>query len=225
MQTALGALIGDKMYNQELAEQVRRQGEPLTDEANLTLYTLVCAGDMSARERMVTGNMPLVVEWVNNFIQDGRPWLEYLRDDLTGAGFLGLVGAVNNLAKGERNVVNPIGYLRGAVLAKLFDAIGQDQNVGRSRSGGRARRDENWTLPSTIPVDMEKLPVRSEIRAVDLRDFIEACCRNDVERQYVRLKEEGHTYAEIAQLTGVHETTVGRTIHRIETTIQQEWYR
>jgi RNA polymerase sigma factor (sigma-70 family) len=213
------------MYNHELAEQVRRQGEPLTAEENLAIYVLVRAGDTAARERMITGNMPLVIEHVNNFIQDGRTWLGHFRDDLTSAGFLGLVGAVNNLVKRKKPVEDPNAYLICAIWAKLFDAIGQDQNVGRSRSGGRARRDENWVLPTTVSMDMEKLPVSSEIRAVDLRDFIEACCHNDTERQFIRLVEEGYTFVEIASITGVHETTVGRAIHRIEAQVKQEWHQ
>jgi len=219
------------MYNNELAEQVRQQGEPLTDEANRALYDLIRTGDKVARERMITGNMPLVVEWVNNFIQDGRTWLEYLRDDLTSTGFLGLVGAVNNLTKRSEIVENPIGYLHGAVLAKLFTAIEQNQNVRRPQSGGRMRRDENWALPITIPVDLEKLPISSEIVAVDLRDFIEACCQNDTERRYLQLKEEGHNYTMIGQLMhpGVSAKTsakrVERVIHRIETQIKQEWHQ
>ena len=213
------------MYNNELAEQVRQQGEPLTDEANRTLYDLIRTGDKVARERMITGNMPLVIEHVNNFIFDGRMWLEYLRDDLTSAGFLGLVGAVNNLVGRVECVENPNAYLVSAIWAKLFDAIEQDQNVGRPRSGGRARRDENWILPSTVSMDLEKLPISSEIAAVDLRDFIEACCQNDTECQYIRLVEEGYTFAEIASITNVHETTVGRVVHRIETQVKQELHQ
>jgi len=230
MQIAPGALIGGRVYNHELAEQVRQQGEPLTAGENLALYALVRIGDTAARKRMVTGNLPLVVEWVNNFIHDGRMWLEYLRDDLTSAGFLGLVGAVNNLAERVEIVENPIGYLRAAVVARLFSAIEQNQNVKRPQSGGRARRDENWTLPCTVFADLEKLPVSSEIRVVDLRDFIGACCQNDTERQYVQLKEDGNSCTAVGQL--VHPDIplktsakrVERVIHRIETQVQQKWF-
>jgi hypothetical protein len=214
------------MYNHELVKQVRQQGKPLTAEENLAIYALVRTGDAVARECMVTGNMPLVVEWVNNFIKDGRMWLEYLRDDLTGAGFLGLVGAVNNLAKNTASIENPIGYLRGAVLAKLFDMIAQDQNVMRPRSGGRARRDENWKLPCTVRVDMEKLLVSGSFyTSIDLRDFIQVCCRTDTERQMVQLREEGYTQTEIGKQVGVCQTKVSLFFHRIETKIQQEWFR
>lgn len=227
------------MYNHLLVKQVQQQGEPLTAEENLLLYGHARAGDASAREHMITGNMPLVIEWVNNFIQDGRLWLEYLRDDLTCDGFLGLVGAVNNLVKREETVENVIGYLRAAVLAKLFTAIEWNQNIRRPQSGGRARRDDNWILPSTVSVDMEKLTTGSEIRAVDLRDFVQGCCHNNIEQQCVSLREMGYSDEEIAKILrqhglstdcrrrhrpGIHAATVGRIIHRIETEVQQEWY-
>jgi len=211
------------MYNHTLVEQIKQQGEPLTAEENLALYLLVRTGDMVARERMITGNLPLTIKWIDDFLQDGHQWLRYFRDDLISAGFYGLVGAVNNLIKGDEIVENPIGYLRRAILAKLYDAIEYNHTIRRPRSGGRARRDENWSLPCVVSIDMENLTVPSETSTIDIRDFIQVCCRNDMERQFIQLKEEKYTCSEIAQITGVHETTVGRAIHRIETEVQQGW--
>ena len=216
------------MYNHELAEQVRQQGESLTDEANIALCPLVQAGDVVARERMITGNMPLVVECVNTFIQAGRTWLGYLRDDLTSAGFLGLVGAVNNIARHKKLIENPTTYLGSAIRAKLFDLIGIEQNVRcpRTNRWNPHNELEDAKLPCTVVVDMEKLPVSSEIRAVDLRDFIErACCHDDSERQMIRLCEEGYTQMEISRQVGVSQTKVSIVLRRIETQVKQEWYQ
>lgn len=210
------------MYNHELVAQVRQQGESLTDEKNLELYQLVRHGDAVARERMITGNMPLVIDWVDVFIRVSGGRLEFFRDDLTSAGFLGLVGAVNNLAKGGKEIEIPVGYIKRAIYARLFDTIIQTYSIGRPRSGGRARRNVDWVVPTTVPTDMEKLPINTEVTAVDLRDSLEVFCSNDVERRMLQLLEEGYMQDEIAGLVSTNQSTVSRFVYRIEAAIQRE---
>ena len=76
----------------------RPMSEPLDAEKNAALYQRVAAGDAAAREEMIVGNMPLAVAKVESFIRC-FPEVAHLRDDLTSAAFIGLVKAVNKMAK------------------------------------------------------------------------------------------------------------------------------
>lgn len=102
----------NKQYNSDLVSEMARLGKPFCDEDNTRLYPLVAAGDADARREMIEGNMSLVVAKVDKFLAE-LPHLVHLRDDLTSAGFIGLVEAISNMQR--RKVRNPTSYVSIAI--------------------------------------------------------------------------------------------------------------
>ena len=186
-------------YNHELIGNLRTMCDaPLCTDDNDRLYPAVAAGDAEAREKMIVNNMPLVIALVESHLS-AFPAFEHLRDDLTAAGFLGLTAAANNLASAKRRVSNPTSYLSRSVRYHIYRTAKppRHQTCGKDMSRRMfGARSEN---PSSI----------------DARDFIESCCASELDRLLVSHREAGRTFAEIANIENISQTTVRRMFRAI----------
>jgi hypothetical protein len=177
--------------------------EPLDAEKNAELYPLVAAGDAAARERMIGGNMPLVLFKVEAFIRC-FPNVAYLRDDLVSAGCIGLVKAVNKMADGDgprkTDVASPTDFLGMWINRELGEVIEEESLVRLPpRSKYRARTEgRELGAPVVHNVLPERVEVPSYEKEMEMRELIESCCMCDEQRTFVAMREAGHTYAEIA---------------------------
>jgi hypothetical protein len=194
-------------YNTELVTDMARQGAPSSAEENADLFALVSRGDSAARERMIEGNMSLVVTKVDAHIHC-FPTAAYLRDDLTSAGFLGLVWAVNRIAAGEvRENENITGYLSVAIQFEIGHVIDAEINVAPDRTRKRAKANGlTISQPSILNVDLEEMDfhrTRPDIAELEMRDLIDSCCECQEERQFVALREQGYKLTEIAEAIGM----------------------
>ena len=169
-------------------------------EQNNRLYPAVVAGDPAAREALIVGNMPLIVVKAEGFIRH-IPGVAYLRDDLVSAGYMGLVQAVNNIAKGKvkKRAVNA--YIGRVVQLSLGHLIDDEHSIRVPRETDRRRRKNGRQifLPAIINIIPETIETPSPFAALELRDLLDACCECDEERTCMRLREEGYTFQEMAR--------------------------
>ena len=210
------------MNNQYNALLVSQMTEPLTLERNAALYPLVQAGDVEAREAMITGNMPLVIAKVESFIR-AFPNVKHLRDDLTSAGFLGLTGAVNALAAGLQ-ANNPTFYLAKSIVTEIGKAL-EDETPIRVPYTSR-RRAQEADEPLVPPIVQNVIPERFEVpsyeKELEMRDLIESCCTCNEERTFVAMREAGHTLVEIAAAIGKSRMFTQRIGKQLEARVQQK---
>lgn len=219
-------------YNDALIADVHMatKGETLDVEKNLALFRRVIAGDASAREEMIAGNMPLAVANVEGFIRQ-YPEIAYLRDDLTSAAFVGLVKAVNKMAAGKgprkTNCSAPVEFMGMWINRELAEFVDSETTIRLpARSKYRAQAEGRELTPPTVVNDIsERCASPSYQRDVEIRDLIEFCCTSDTERTFVAMRREGHTLAEIAKAFGTPVHTVSNMKRklkaRIRATIEQ----
>jgi len=172
---------------------------PLTLEDNLELAPQVAAGDCRARDRMIEGNMPLVVSKVDNYIHF-FPQYRYLRDDLTSAGFVGLVDAVNRTAREGNGVAAPVEYIGVSIARAIGECAEMDNTVPIPHISQRVMRANNKEI---TPMKANNLALANctcygEDRVIDMRDLIQSCCCCDEERAFVEMREAGYKLKEIA---------------------------
>ncbi len=204
-------------YNDMLMADIQRvtKGETLDKKKNLALFQRVAAGDATAREEMIAGNMPLAISNVESFVAS-FPGIEYLRDDLTSAAFVGLTKAVNKMAagKGPRSTapsapVEFMGMWINRELRQVIESASLVQQPPRSRYRARAQGAE--VVPPTVEnVVPERFEVPSYQKQLEDRDLIESCCTCDEERIIVAMQMSGYTLMEIASAINKTRMTAQR---------------
>lgn len=214
--------------NTQLIADMKRNPS-LSREDNDRLYDLVKAGDAVAWRTMVEGNMYLVVDKVNCFLRR-HSHATHLRDDLTSAGSIGLLTAVNAIARGEVEKMNITGYLAVGIGRELEVLMDSENTIFVSKQCRWYARKQGCELD--IPVVQALPPTNYEqcgdltdgdevadsqgagdesydpSALVEIRDILAACCTSDEERQYVRMREESYTYQEIADSLGIPKGSV-----------------
>ena len=205
-------------YNSDLTADMARLGEPSCAEENNRLHALVAAGDADARRRMIEGNMPLVVAKVDSFLAE-FPNLTYLRDDLTSAGFVALVQAVKKIAKGmvRTNASGYIGVSVNAAIGHLLEDESPIQVCHGTRAAKKAEGEELEVpaVVNTLP-DHCRLPIAPQAQKVEARELLRSCCKDNVERQILRLRERGCTYEQIVGQVPYQRSQIGNILNRIE---------
>ena len=204
-------------YNSDLTADMARLGEPSSVEENNRLHRLVAAGDADARRQMIEGNMPLVVAKVNAYLIE-FPHLAYLRDDLTSAGFVGLVDAVNKLATGRKSR-NPTAYIGVAINCNLRQLLENEAPIRVPQESQRLAKAQGKEI--TVPPVVNTMPdhcclsVAPQAQKVEARDLLRCCCKDKRERLILRLCEEGRSYEHVGKCVNLGHVTVRRILKRI----------
>jgi RNA polymerase sigma factor (sigma-70 family) len=208
-------------YNNVLVTQMKTAlseidlQEPSTLEQNCSLRQQIASGDRDAKQRMIEANMPLVVRKVESFLCR-FPKLSYLRDDLVGAGFIGLVNAVDCVADLESDD-RVTGYLCKAIINAMIDEIEIIAPIRVARRSAKRAREQDKPLPSAKDLDGVQIAIENtDIRLCDLRDLIYSCCETERERQLIQLRESGKEVDEAADILGLSRATAFRLMARIE---------
>lgn len=183
---------------------------PADREMNDRLYPLVVAGNKAAREEMITANMALVTNKVQAYLVR-FPQNSHLRDDLISQGFAGLTEAVNNMVGREVQDPNPTGFISQHIqhaLGELMDTeatirIPIRTYIRHKDTMEPAAKEHSLTVQDVLDREGQQDP-----RAiVDLRDELEGCCECDLDRDIIRLREEGRSDETIATMLGIPKTT------------------
>ncbi len=189
-------------------------------ETNDWLYRLIDS-DPAARARMIESNMPLVLHLVQEFLRE-CPAFAYLQDDLISEGFLTLTVEVNRLAESKsRCISDPTSYLSVAIRHAIRDACDAAPLI-HPRKDKRYRllqADESVEVPSVESMsDSSRLTLTRTVESpnmVDLRDELAACCETDLDRQLIRMREEGFSTRKIALELGMSRSVVSKLLGRI----------
>ena len=125
-------------------------------DKNDTFYERICAGDKSAVDEMILGNLPLVKSRIGAFLKEYRRF-RHLFDDLYGEGILALTQAVNSFAESDAD--KPTGYIVSAIDYALKNYVDTECGHGlMSRRTVQRRRASDDSLPQQLPFDVAEPP-------------------------------------------------------------------
>ncbi len=194
-------------YDSELTSKITHA---LDREQNERLYIRVMAGDDKAREEMIEGNMPLVINKVDAYI-GCYPQAAHLRDDLHSAGFLALVQAVNTMVEHDRpSKANPTGYLSVAITHEIAKLAEKEADMGLTNVPSAEESEESGdnrpTVYHDIPESFEDPKQEAMQRVIEMRDMLDACCQCEEERTLLRMREEGYSDRDIAKALNMPHT-------------------
>ena len=211
-------------YDYELTNKIPKA---LDREQNERLYVRVMEGDDEAREKMIEGNMPLVIAKVDAYI-GCHPQAACLRDDLHSAGFVGLVQAVNTMVEHEQpSNVNPTGYISVAITHEIARGAERESAMGLTSipepengpsSSGNDVPEVGHNVPESI-IDVNESAVQG---LLNLRDTLDSCCEREEERTLLRMREEGYSDREIAEALNISRTSVQRLRKELEQRFQKK---
>lgn len=185
-----------------------------TRESNYELYPFVARDCKIARERMICGNVGLVISKVDTFLKL-LPGFSHLRDDMISNGFVGLVEVVNQMAsEGFVDNANPTGLMSLRIQSYLGKTIEGEQTIrvpARTQKRKQGTKDEITTpareFTNYTEEEMEEAFTYDPRAMHDLRETLDACCESDAERTIIRMREEGYVDREIAEVLGLPLTT------------------
>ncbi len=207
-------------YNSLLTADIRRaiNGKALDVEGNRALCAAALAGDGTARQRLIEGNMPMVVSIVDSLI-GCSPSLAYLRDDMTSAGFLALAETITKRIQRVAQVAATMRYLEVAIRRAVRRLIAHEVTIyvpPRSQQAARAQGD-----PIEPPCVINRLPERPRLSNdacgdTDARDFLESCCTREEERTFIAMRGLGHSHAQIAAAIGMTPSAVSKIKTKLE---------
>jgi len=201
-------------YNDELVSQLPKS---LSAEENLELVTKVVAGDKDARERMICGNTAGVISLVDSHIRQ-FPFLAHLRDDLTSAGFTGLVCAVNRLAIDYDPELGDLqDYIVTAVLHEVYQTVEAETTIPIPHATQWRKTAAGNKIKPLIAssISLDSLTHDHTEQLFDMHDLIMSCCTNDSERTFVEMREAGYTLKEVATQLKMPVSTLGDMKQRI----------
>lgn len=173
-------------------------------ERNTALYHRARNSDGKAREELIERNMRLVISQVTQLLRL-FPRFQYLRDDLSSAGFTGLVKGVNTLIE-QPEVERPTRYLITAIQTALLDLLCAEDPGFKLRQKGKT------------PEEGQSCEVVSDggIPAVEARDALESICETSSERKFLHLREAGFTLRECAEELQIPYPSLSRLSAKLE---------
>ncbi len=192
-------------------------------QRNNELYFAVSVGDAAARKAMILNNLGLVVIKADALIRT-MPGVAYLRDDLVSAGNVGLVRAVYKITpQVRREAVN--NWIGRQITEGMLALLPHEHTIYIPRmSAYDARRQNRPIIPPRVRNGLsEKLETYREFETVDLRDLMDACCQSHVERECLRLREQGHTFKAIGSALGIPLPTAHLIFRRLKARILHRW--
>lgn len=151
--------------------------------------------DTAARNRLVEAYLPLAGRAASAVLR-GKPWLRLDHDDLTSAGVVGLIQAVERYDPGYG--CRPITYLYRRARGAVLDWLRESGATTRSRCRGRGV----WflSLEGFCEAELDgreghcaMLAVEHDFGALERRDELDALVRtlSDRERQVLGLRYDG----------------------------------
>lgn len=176
------------------------ESKPLTTEENDSLAVKVRAQDPQAREDLIVGNIPLVRHRVRSWVSL-YPHLQYLQEDMVSEGLVGLVEAVNRIAKLPEPENNNV---TGCLSVAITRAVGHYV--------AREEVEPKVSLPDYVAKTVE---VRDPTEFVDFVDSLYGACDSDEHRMILQMRAEGASEKEVAAALDCSQQTVSVLLDEI----------
>jgi RNA polymerase sigma factor (sigma-70 family) len=161
------------------------------------------------REQLILEKMQLVSTAVQSYLRR-NPTMRHLRNDLHSGGTIGLLKGIDRLAPKMPDDA----YLMTCIQGSFPEAVSHEQTIRIPCRTHDARKKLGKPIE---PIYCGPLSDRIEDpNSSNLLNEVLECCRDDRERNAIRLKAAGCSQAEIASELGVTQARVSQIIGEIE---------
>ncbi len=176
-----------------------------TDSEKLELLKKVREGDKVAIDKMIFSHILLALSITNRY--KGTRGLNSYGHDLSSAAIVGVVTAVNQIAKGKMiNHDNVTGYIVIYVRQFIADAINHYPTIYTPRR-------KNNEIVKPLSDSLSRRDSQSSIQELETWDLIDSLTDNETEKKILKLREEGYTDDEVGNLVGLSRSQVFRIRH------------
>jgi len=178
------------------------------------LYPLVRRlrlGDLTVANKIIEGHIRLAMQVVGRYLtvlqSRGR------KDDLVSEAMLAVSEAVHRAVnKLKDNKITP--FIVANIHSKLALYIAEDRVVVVPYITLRRKGDIKLIHP--VGLSNNIAATKSWMHGIELRDILENCCVNPIEKELIRLRAKKLTDDEISQSIGMSRPAVVRMRHQIE---------
>jgi RNA polymerase sigma factor (sigma-70 family) len=148
---------------------------------------------------------------VTDFISDNPDYLQH-RDDLHGEAFLALVTILRKRPRATE------GYLFVSIKRALVEYVRQIPTFSVPKSTIADCKRDGRDVPE-LPRDESRNALHNlesdEDATVEFSEALEACCRDELDREIVELKNQGYTCEEIGEELGKSKGAVSKRWKKI----------
>jgi len=184
-----------------------------TDSEKLDLLSKVRKNDRAAIDKMILCHIRLAISIMGRFVSVKN--YNYYIDDLASAAMEAVTVAVNQVATGKMaDHDNITGYI--IIYVNQFITAA----ASRSLAVYTPRNKKIKTIKSLYP-EISKKDSQLCNQEFELWDTIESLIHNDIEKEILKLRQDGCTDLEIAKLTGLSRLQV----LRIRRSLSQRYQR
>ncbi len=175
--------------------------EILGDEEKLKLLKRVREGNSEAIEKMILGHIRLAFSIVSRYT-DSFP---YLVDDLKSAAMMGIIIAVNKIAK---NSMAAHDNVTGYIVVNVNYAIRREIQNNLAIQSPRDKEVLRVTNSTLYNVGTRHSQLSSQL--YEIWDSVDSLTEDQLEKQILELRSEGHTDNEVAEFLGLSRSSVTR---------------
>lgn len=186
-----------------------------TDLEKLDLLRKIREGDQAAIDKMILCHIRLAISIVSRFV-GVRGYNHYI-NDLDSAAMEGVIVAVNQVAMGRMaNHDNITGYIIIYIRQFVTTAAMCSSAVYTPRNKKtKAKRASYFS-------EISEKDSQLSSQEFELWDTIESLIDNDIEKEILKLRQDGHTDSEIGKLIGLSRLQVLRIRHDLSQRYQRK---
>lgn len=165
------------------------------------------SGDATVKESIILGHLRLAVSLARRMIYHHPDQSMQIMSD----AMFGVVAAVERSQEKLRDN-NITAYIASSIISKIRNGLEKRFIVRIPRSA------------AMVPfVSATKFKASAMYGGVEeLREAIYACAADELEAHILWLRESGHTFEEIATITGKSQTSIQRVLNRIHIRFQDQ---
>jgi DNA-directed RNA polymerase specialized sigma subunit len=174
---------------------------------NSETYQRIIAGDASAQDELIEGNLGLVVAYVLRAINE-FPKYRHLQEDINSEARLGLVLAVRNIPRDIRDVTDYLSWAIRHAIGNFLDSEGVIPIPARTLQV--ARKEERELVKPRVASDVheQEIATANPMDVLELREQIMSCAKNDLELRILELLELGNSPNDVAEQLNMAVYTV-----------------
>ncbi len=175
--------------------------EILDDEEKLKLLKRVRVGNSEAIEKMILGHIRLAFSIVSRYVNS----FPYFVDDLKSAAIMGVVIAVNKIAK---NSMDSHDNVTGYIVINVNYVIRRE--IQNNLAIQSPRNKKVLLVTSGVSWNVRTRHSQLSSQLYEIWDSVDSLTEDQLEKQILELRSEGHTDNEVAEFLGLSRSSVTR---------------